>query len=143
MASPHSSSPQPDPAAASPTAGDEAAPIRSFSISYLIAVLFLVSQATFVLHAYFSDARPRLLTPVEGLTRYELHATFAQRALTEEEIRRRYGVPTRDESALTASTLCRAVTHREKPIPLARALYVRLRTQEADGTEGFWLWPQE
>lgn len=136
--------PIPEPPDASSTEVDDPGASRSFSLSQLVGVLFLASQVIFVVQTHFAANTPRLLTPVEGLTRYELHATSGQTALTATEIQDRYGLATHDDSALTAGALRAAVAHREKPIPLARALKVRLRTREANDTEDFnWLWPQE
>ena len=139
----HPHMPPPNPTSAGPSATEDGGASRSFSVSHLIGVLFLVSQVVFVLQNHFAAEPTRLLTPVEGVTRYELHATFAQRPLTEDEIQSRYGMAPEDETTLTVQAVRNVVAHREKPIPLARALYVRLRTREPNGTETYWLWPQE
>jgi hypothetical protein len=128
-----------------PTERDDLHPgvSRSFSFSQLIGVLFLFSQVIFVLQTHYSPDSPRLLTPVEGLTRYELHATFTQRPLSPTEIQHRYGIPSHSDSPLTVDAIRTVIEHREKPIPIARALLIRLHTREAEGPEDYWLWPQQ
>jgi hypothetical protein len=86
---------------------------------------------------------PRLLTPVEGVTRYELAATMDAHALDPGLVRDRYGIAASGTVCLTAGAVQEIVATIEKPIPLERAMFVRLRTRNPDGAEEFWLWPQE
>jgi hypothetical protein len=116
---------------------------RRVSVGDLVGILFLASQTIFVLQSHFFAESARLLTPVEGLTHYELYATAAQRPLTASEIRERYGIPFRDDVPLTVGAVRAAVIQRETRNPEPGAVYVRLRTREPDGTEDYWLWPQE
>lgn len=124
------------------TAESTLAGSRSFSMAQLAALVFLASQTIFVLISRFSDDAWRVLTPVNGLTRYDLHATLAQRVLPPDEIQLRYGIPARAEVGLRPEALQAIVEHCEKPIPLSRAVIVRLHTRRSDGTEEVWLWPQ-
>jgi hypothetical protein len=109
----------------------------------LIGVLFLVSQVIFILQTYFVPENSRRLSPVEGLTRYELRATLAGRTLSASEIEDRYGIAPQDDVTLTVGALRAAITHRETHDPASGDLYVRLRTREPNGTEEYWLWPQD
>ncbi len=109
----------------------------------MVGAAFLAAQVLFVVQAWLWQDNPRLLTPVEGLTRYELHATMDDRALDPAQIYDRYGIPASGRVALKAAALQQIIANRERPIPLSRALFVRLHTRQPNGTEEFWLWPQE
>ena len=106
-------------------------------------MLFLASQAIFILQTWRNEDSPRLLTPVEGLTRYELAAKLDEHTYDDGQIRNRYGIPANGMVGLKAAAIQHVVTHWENDIPLSRAIFVRLHTHQADGTEEFWLWPQE
>lgn len=136
----------PVPGSSSPR-GPEALPAteisRSFSLTQVLAVVFLLAQAGFVAQTHFSADNPRRLTPVEGLTRYDLHARRDEHTLSAGEIEARYGLAAHDDLGLTAEAVQSVILHWEEPIPLTRAVIVRLHTREPDGTEEYWLWPQE
>lgn len=114
-----------------------------FSLPQTIGMLFLAAQAIFILRTWIDPDDPRLLTPVEGVTRYELTATMDELALTPGLVRDRYGIAPAGMVCLRATAVEVIVAYREKPIPLSRAMFVRLRTKRPNGMEEFWLWPQE
>jgi hypothetical protein len=121
----------------------EAGAARSFSLAQLVGILFLLGQVAFVLQARLADDTPRLLTPVEGLTHYEINAAFEKQTYDAPQIRERYGIAPSGSLALTAAAVQELIAYRERPIPLAHATYVRLRIQQAGGADQYWLWPQE
>jgi len=135
--------PSPGQAINPPSGNQRRKALRHLSASLVIGVLFLVSQVIFVLQTHFVPENSRLLSPVEGLTRYELHATLAGRELTDSEIRNRYGIASRDDVTLTVGALRAAIERRESNAPATAPVFVRLRTREPNGTEDYWLWPQE
>lgn len=126
-----------------PSAGPTSGAARSFSIAQLAAVLFLASQLIFILVSRYSNDTWRTLTPINGLTQYDIHATLAQHALAADEIERRYGIPAAGEVALQPDALQAVIAHCENPIPLSRAVIVRLHTRRPNGSEEIWLWPQQ
>jgi len=116
---------------------------RAFSTALFVGILFLVAQGVFILQAHLLEDSPRRLTPVEGVTRYDLSATFGQQPLDNHDIAQRYGLQLRDSVCLSRAALEGVLAYREKPIPLSRAIMIRLRVRDHDGLEEFWLWPQE
>jgi hypothetical protein len=138
------SPPPPDSAPPAPLPGATVAGVsRAFSVPQAVGMLFLAAQVIFVLVSTFAEGDPRLLTPVEGITRYDIAATMDAHTFEPQLIRARYGIPPSGCVGLTADAVQEVITHRERPIPLERAIFVRLHTQEAGGAEEFWLWPQE
>jgi hypothetical protein len=135
--------PSPGPITIATSASNGRGAARLLAPGPLIGILFLVSQVIFVLQTHFLADNPRLLTPVEGLTRHAIHATVARQPLTASEIRKRYGIPSRDDSALTVGAVRAAIVHQESSTAEWSVPYVRLRTREANGSEDYWLWPQE
>jgi hypothetical protein len=116
---------------------------RSFSMTRLVTLLFLFTQAVFILHTRFAGDHPRLLTPVEGGTRYDLHAVIGDHKLSEEQVQRRYGIPARDTVNLTPEAVANAVRRREAPLPAERMAVVRLRLRANGSDDAYWLWPHE
>lgn len=116
---------------------------RTFSFGHLVGALFLVAQVVFIVQTRFDASNPRLLTPLEPLTRYEIHATFDAHVYGATEIRDRYGVPVSGTVCLTPEALQEVIRYREEPIPRERATFVRLHHRRGGEPDYFWLWPQE
>lgn len=120
------------------------APRSPFPAAWTAGLVFLGAQLVLAVVPVVSDNRLVHLTPFAGPTAYRLNVSVTGRALSDAQLRARYGLAFRGHTQLTPEALQRVVIEREGSDAAAAAgeLFVRLHTSRQGGPEEIWLWPQ-
>lgn len=116
---------------------------RSLPAAFLVGLLVLAVQAFLAVSHATSGARLVYYTPYAVPTVYRLNVSVAGRALTDAQIRERYGIPFRGQIALTPRALQQIVIRREGDAAAVRDTVVRMHVSSRGGPEEIWLWPQQ
>lgn len=108
----------------------------------IAGIVFLAVQLFVAINHSAADPRWVHFTPYSGETAYRLNVTVGGRALTDTQVRRRYGVPFRGHTGLTPAALQQVIIARERSAGAGRETFVRMHTSWQGGPEEVWLWPQ-